>query len=101
MSMKFRIALAVCLLALASTAHAWSYFPNAKILGIVQWQDGSPVYLEVAPGTYCYIPASEKNMIALIFSLYSSGRPSDIHCYPTADTFGGMPGYRLHRIISH
>lgn len=103
MSCKLRYVLALCLLACATTAQAdsWKHFGSAKILGIAQWQDGSPVYFEVAPGTYCYVPASEKNMIALILSLYSSGRPTDFVCHETAETFGGLPGYRLHRVISH
>lgn len=101
MSTKLRVAVTFCLLAAASTVHAWEYFPNAKILGIVQWQDNSPVYFEVAPGRYCWLPAAEKNMVALILSLYSSGRPADIHCGEAIDTFAGIPGYRLHRIISH
>lgn len=101
MPRKLRIVLAICLLACATSANAWEYFGNAKILGIVQWQDNSPVYFEVAPGRYCFVPASEKNMIALILSLYSSGRAADIHCHPNAETFAGIPGYRFHRIISH
>ena len=100
MTHKLRIALAACLLAFASTANAWTYFDSAKILGIVQWQDNSPLYFEVAPGTYCFVPASEKNMIALILSLYASGRLANFHCHPTAETYGDIPAYRLHRIIS-
>lgn len=103
MSRKLKLTLALCLLASTATAQAddWKYFGNAKILGIVQWQDNSPVFFETAPGTFCYVPASEKNMIALILSLYGSGRAADIHCHPSVETYAGIPGHRLHRIVSH
>lgn len=88
------------ILGTSARADGWMFYGDAKILEVVQWQDNSPVYFKVSPTDHCYVPAAEKGMVALIFSLYASGRRADIHCYTTADTYGGIPGYRLHRIIA-
>lgn len=84
----------------AAQAYDWNFFAQAKILGITQWQDNSPVYFRGGE-TYCFVPATEKNLIALIYVLYSTGRTADVHCYETAETVGGISGYRLHRVISN
>lgn len=96
----------IVLLAMLASANAlaqdyWKFFAGAKIHGITQWQDNQPVYFRVTPDTYCWVPASEKNMIALIMSLHASGKTADIHCNPAVESVGGIPGHRLHRIGSN
>lgn len=81
-------------------ADDWKFFGSAKVLSIAQWQDSSPIYIQLAPDTWCYVPATEKNMIALIMSLQATGRSADFHCHATPEVFGGMTGYRLHRVIT-
>lgn len=99
---------AICLATLLSLlfgaadvrADDWKFFGSAKVRSIAQWQDSSPVYIELAPDTWCYVPAAEKNLIALIISLHATGRSADFHCHAAPESFGGMTGYRLHRIIA-
>jgi len=82
-------------------AYDWKFFPSTRILSTVQWDGATnPVYLEVAPSTYCYIKAEEKAMIALAMTLYLSGRKADIHCYAEIEVTGGLSGHRVHRIIA-
>lgn len=90
----------VMLFASNAMADAWIVFMSARITAIVQWQDNADVLFEVAPQTYCYLPAGEKNAIALVTTLYSSGRKADIHCHAASVMIGGMPAHRVHRIIA-
>jgi len=96
------LALSLGLLFCAADVKAddWKYFGSAKIRSIAQWQGNSPVYIELAPDAWCYVPAAEKNMIALVISLHSTGRPANFHCHSTPETYGGMTGHRLHRVIT-
>lgn len=100
--MRIKIALIMFALFVSHAVHAqaWQFFANAKILSIVQWQDNPPVLVEVAPNTYCSIRPEEKTNIALVMTLYSSGRRADFHCHPTTETVGGIPAYPIHRIIA-
>lgn len=100
--MRIKIALIMLALIISHSvlAQAWQFFPGAKILSIVQWQDSPPVLVEVAPNTYCSVRPEEKANIALVMTLYSSGRRADFHCHPTTETVGGIAAYPLHRIIA-
>lgn len=88
------------LLSSSAVADDWVVFMGARITAIVQWQDNTDVLFEVAPQKYCYLPPGEKTAIALVTTLYSSGRKADIHCHAASVTIGGMPAHRLHRIIA-
>lgn len=90
----------VMLCASSAMADAWVVFMSARVTAIVQWQDNADVLFEVAPQTYCYVPANEKTAIALITTLYSSGREADIHCHAASVSVGGMSAHRAHRIIA-
>jgi len=67
---------------------------------ITQWNNDSPVYIELSNSTSCYVPAVEKNLISLVLTMYAAGKKADIHCWDTADTYSGIPGHRVHRIIT-
>ncbi|MCC4594527.1 hypothetical protein NRY95_02060 [Xanthomonas campestris pv. phormiicola] len=82
-------------------ADGWKYFGGAKILSITEWQGNGPVFIEMESGTYCFIPSDEKNMIALVYSLYANSKAVDIYCNPAESTvFAGMTGDRVHRIAT-
>lgn len=78
----------------------WKFFSAARISSIVQWQGNNTVLVEVAPNIYCSVGPEEKANLALVMTLYSSGRRADIHCFPTPITMGGISAYPLHRIIA-
>lgn len=84
-----------------ASADDWMYFGGARILSIVEWQGDNPVFIQMSPESYCFIPSSEKNMIALVYSVYASSKEIDIHC-STAEstTVGGITGHRVHRIVT-
>lgn len=92
----------LCALA-AQPAHAWLHFPNAQVRDVTQWENNNPVFFKTSGSeTHCYVPAAEKNLVALILSLHASQRTASIHCYPDNPiSVGGVTGYRLHRIIAH
>lgn len=96
------LAVSLCLLFSATNVRAddWKFFGSAKVRSIAQWQDSSPVYIELGSDSWCYVPAAEKNLIALIISLHATGRPADFHCHTTPESFAGMTGYRIHRVIT-
>ena len=100
MRIKIALIMFALLVCHAAYAQAWQYFDNAKILSIVQWQGSNPVLIEVAPNTYCSIGPEDKTNIALVMTLYSSGRRANFHCHPTAVNVGGLNGYPIHRIIA-
>ena len=83
-----------------SSANAWVYSENVQIAQITQWQDSAPIYFLLSNKTTCYIPATEKNMYALILDLHVTGKKANVHCHDSEDDFGGVLGHRLHRIIA-
>lgn len=100
--MRIKIALMMLVLLISHAAHAqaWKFFDNAKILSIVQWEGNNAVFIEVAPSTYCSISPADKTNIALVMTLYSSGRRANFHCYSTPVNVNGIDGYPIHRIIA-
>lgn len=79
----------------------WMIFEDSRVVSIVEWQSDNPVFVEMRSGTYCYIPAGEKNLIALVYSLHASGKVADVHCNPDDKvTVGGLNGYRVHRVVA-
>ncbi|WP_133498432.1 hypothetical protein [Cognatilysobacter terrigena] len=96
--MKGRLATAVLALLIASPAYAWNFFGSARIQSIMTWQDGGPIFIRVTADTWCYVPPEEKNLIALLYTIHASGKTANFHCADVADTFGGVPAYRLHRV---
>ena len=84
----------------SAPTYAWVYSENVSIVEITEWQDGAPIYFKLSNGTMCYVPAAEKNMYSLILSLYISGKRAHIHCTDAVETYGGVPGNRVHRVVS-
>lgn len=85
---------------LSTPSHAWVYSGNVSVVEITQWQGDTPIYFKLSNGTMCYVTPLEKTMYSLMLSLYATGKKAHIHCHDTADTYGGIPGYRIHRVIS-
>ncbi|WP_267085011.1 hypothetical protein [Xanthomonas sacchari] len=76
-----------------------TYFGGAKILSIMEWQGDNPVFIQMSQESYCFIPSNQKNMIALVYSLYATSKAVDIYCNPEEPTtVAGITGYRVHRI---
>lgn len=98
--MRKKLALAMFMLFISHAvyAQAWQVFSNAKILSVVQWMGNGPILIELAPNSFCSINPEDKTNIALVLTLYSSGRRADFYCFPTAVTMGGIPAYPMHRI---
>lgn len=96
----FALVLAMGASSLIALATEWKFFQGAQISSIVQWQGSNEVLLQVAPDTFCHVGPEDKANIALVMTLYSSGRRADIHCFPTVVNLGGINSYPLHRIIA-
>lgn len=94
------MALVISLTSANTWANDWKFFQGVRISGIVQWQGNNQVLLQVGPDEFCHVAPDDKANIALVMTLYSSGRKADIHCFPTAEIVGGMRSYALHRIIA-
>lgn len=92
----------VMALAISATAFAdeWKFFQGAQISAIVQWEGNSGVLIRVPSGEHCHVKAEDKTNIALVMTLYGSGRKADIHCHPTPISIGGISAYPLHRIVA-
>jgi hypothetical protein len=84
----------------AALAQEWKFYSGVTISSIVQWQGNNSILFQVAPDAYCHVGPDDKANIALVMTLYSSGRKADIHCFPTAVNVGGINSYPLHRIIA-
>lgn len=84
----------------AAVAQEWKFYSGARISSIAQWEGNSGILIQVAPDAFCYVKPEDKTNIALVMTLYSTGRKADIHCFPTAMTLGGISAYPLHRIIA-
>jgi hypothetical protein len=84
----------------AALAQEWKFYSGARIASIVQWQGSNEVLFQVAPDAFCHVGPDDKTNIALVMTLYSSGRKADIHCFPTVVNLGGINSYPLHRIIA-
>lgn len=95
-----RLTIGLALLLPASQALAWKSYENVEVRAIMQWQGGGPVYVSVAENTWCWIPAAETNLIALVLSAHAGGGQVSVHCADAADAnTGGVPAYRLHRMV--
>lgn len=100
MQKKIVLTIFILFMSLAVHAQEWKFFQGAKILSIVQWEGNNSVLIEVAPNIYCSVDPQDKANIALVMTLYSSGRKADFHCFPAAVTTGGIEGYPVHRIVA-
>jgi hypothetical protein len=102
MSKILGIAMALVISATSASAWAidWKFFQAARIASVVQWEGKSQILLEVGPDTFCSVSPNDTANIALVMTLYSSGRRADIHCFPTPISIGGISAYPLHRIIA-
>lgn len=91
-----------CLLlsAFPLSAAAWVYSENVSVIEITEWQDDAPIYIKFSNGSVCYLQPTEKNLYGLILSIYSSGRKAYVHCHDQTDTYGGVSGHRLHRVLA-
>lgn len=85
---------------IATPSYAWISGENVSVVEITEWQDSAPIYFKLSNGTMCYIPANEKNMYSLILSIHVSGKRAHVHCADAVDTYGGVPGHRVHRVVS-
>ena len=81
-------------------ANAWVYSESVTVVHIIEWQDDAPVYLRLSNGTTCFVPALEKNMYSLLLSMFATGKKAHIHCHDIEETYRGISGYRVHRVIS-
>jgi hypothetical protein len=97
---KFVIFSSLMALSAQGLAEEWRFFQSVKITSMIQWQDNSDVLIEVAPNTHCYVTANEKTLIALLTTLYTTGRKANFHCHSTAITTGGISAHRLHRVVA-
>ena len=89
------------MLAYSGNAYAWVQSDGVTVSNIIEWQDDAPVYFTLSNGTVCYVPNTEKNLYSLVLSIYASGKSANIHCHDSVETYGGVEGHRLHRIIAN
>ena len=89
------------LLVLSSAAYAWT--PSGEpvsIKEVILWQDVNPIVIKLSSGLYCHIMPEEKNLYALVLTLYASGKTASIYCHDSVEDKVGYPSHRLHRIGS-
>lgn len=86
----------------SANSYAWGvYEDNAKITQFIRWEGNSaPVYIRINDNKYCYIPAGEKDLIALAMAVYVSKSPVQIHCRDEVVNYGGINGHKVHRVIA-
>jgi hypothetical protein len=92
--------LAIGAISAMALATEWKFYQGAQISSIVQWEGNSGILIQVAPDAFCHVKPEDKTNIALVMTLYSSGRKADIHCFPTVVNISGINAYPLHRIIA-
>ena len=82
--------------------YGWITSSNSIIVEIVQWEanvHGSPyAVMRLSDNTQCYVPLAEKELYALMLSLFMSGRQFSVHCYDEAIDIGGYAVHKLHRV---
>ncbi|WP_156894953.1 hypothetical protein [Janthinobacterium sp. 1_2014MBL_MicDiv] len=89
----------LALLALSSAAYAWTPAGEpVSIKEVIVWQDASPIVVKLSNGLYCHVMPEEKNLYALVLTLYASGKTASIYCYDTVEDKSGYSSRRLHRI---
>ena len=87
-------------LAFSMAAHAWVQNQGVTITEVTEWQDSGPIYIKLSNGVTCYIPSAEKNMYGLALTLFVTRKSAIVHCHDTAETWGGIAAYRVHRILA-
>ena len=96
----------VCAALISTTAMAWT--PNgeiSRVVSVAQWESSFPVTaFKLENEMWCYIPetTSPENakLVALITTLYASGKSASFHCHDTAEDQGGISARKLHRVIT-
>lgn len=86
----------------SNKSHAWGVFESdAKITHFIRWEGNTaPVYLRINAGKFCFIPSTEKELIALAMTLYVTKTPIQIHCRDEEVNYGGVNGHKVHRIVA-
>jgi hypothetical protein len=102
-----KLLLVLAIIFFPGSSYAWVESNNVTITEMMVWENldnGGPMHFKLSNNKWCYVPASQKTLHALIMSLYVSGKTiSAIHCYDTADSNAGGSvegAHKLHRIIA-
>jgi hypothetical protein len=98
--MKRFITLISLALTLSLPAHAWVTSQGVTISEMTQWQDSGPIHIKLSNGVTCYIPSAEKNLYGLAMTIFVTRKTAMFHCHDAAESFGGLPAYRVHRILA-
>ena len=98
-----KILLGLAGLLFASSASAWVTQSAVHITALIQFEAGISrdyTLIEFSSGERCRVLHTEKELLALVLSLYAMDKPVNIVCYDTQDD-PGASGYlsrKLHRI---
>lgn len=87
-----------------SAVYAWN--PDGErstVRDVVLWEDAGQVAFLLQSGKWCYLPNSAGNYsktVAMLMTLYVSGKPAYFHCHDSEENIGGFSAHRFHRLAA-